>query len=260
MINITVLGCGASAGVPIIGCDCDICQSDNPKNKRSRASILIESKNTAVIVDLSPDFRSQMLAHNIKHIDAIFLTHAHADHVHGIDDVRPFNYRKQGVLPIYSDKSTLDEVISRFSYAFQKPNPEYGWFRPALEAIAIDEHIGKPYKITDEITIIPFYLDHGSCMTLGLRINDVVYSTDVKDFPESAEPFLQDINTWIVDCLRPEPAPTHAHLDMTLEWIEQYKPKRAILTHMSHAFDYDDLNRKCPEHVTPAYDGLRITA
>ena len=255
-MKITVLGCGASSGVPLIGCVCNVCASSNPKNKRSRVSIIVESATTRILVDTSPDLRQQALDNNIREIDAIIYTHAHADHVHGIDDVRSFNYAKNDALNIYGDKDTLKNLQERFSYCFLPANPERtGWFRPCL--IANEVEAEKKITIGD-IDIMPFNQKHGKGKTLGLRFGKFAYSTDVNFLDDQALLALAGIDVWLVDCLRYNQAPTHAHLDLTLNWISQVNPRQAYLTHMSHEFDYEELKTKLPENILPAYDGLVV--
>lgn len=254
-LRITILGSGASSGVPLIGCDCAVCRSDNPKNKRSRVSILVEQGDTTLLIDTSPDLRMQALANRLKTVDAILITHAHADHCHGIDDVRSFNYHRNGVIPLYSNRATLEELSSRFPYVFLPPTP-HGWFRAALEPIEITP--GQTLRLSDDLSIEPFSQIHGPIESLGVRIGKVAYSTDVNKFPEQSWQYLEKLDLWIVDCLRYEPAPTHAHLDLSLSWIERFRPARAVLTHLNHEFDYDRLLTETPEYVTPAYDGMVI--
>lgn len=256
-MKVTILGCGASSGIPIIGCRCAVCQSPNPKNKRLRASILIEQGNTRLLVDMSPDLRHQALMHQITQVDAICITHAHADHTHGIDDVRPFNYMKDQPLPVYATRETFDRVKQQFSYCFQPPIPEFGWFRPALEAHEVELN-GKAFQVSDEMAVTPFLQIHGKMPCMGIKVGNFAYSTDVNNLPEESLQTLENIEIWVVDCLRYSVAPTHAHLDMTLEWIARVKPKRAILTHMAHEMDYESLKSRLPAHVEPAYDGMVI--
>lgn len=257
MLKITVLGCGASGGVPVLGCDCEVCKSSNPKNKRSRVSILIQSATTTILVDTSPDLREQCLREGIKKIDAIIYTHGHADHLHGIDDVRSFNYAIDAALPTYSDQHTLDAIAKRFDYVFLPGKPSgLMWYRPALVPIAVTPYV--TFKVGD-IEVLPIEQRHGGGTSLGLRVGNFAYSTDTNGLSDKAKESLQGLDTWIVDCLRYKEAPTHAHLEMTLGWIAEMKPKRAYLTHMNHEFDYDRLNAELPENAEPAYDGLKLT-
>lgn len=254
MLRVTVLGCGASGGVPLIGCRCPVCTSTDPKNKRQRVSVLLESEGTKVLVDTSPDMRAQCLAHNITQVDAIIYTHAHADHLNGIDDIRSFNFANNGPVDVYSDEATLREIKGRFGYAFLPPKPEApGWYRPCLNPITVQPLV--PFRI-GSLEILPLEQIHGHQKTLGLRIGSFAYSTDANGLPEQTLDALAGIDTWLVDCLRYEPAPTHAHLEMTLGWIAHVKPRRSYLTHLNHGFDYATLASELPQGVTPAYDGL----
>ncbi len=254
-MKVTILGCGSSGGVPLIGCDCAVCKSTNPKNKRSRVSILVESKTTSILVDTSPDMREQALRNNIKKINAIIFTHSHADHINGIDDTRSFNYTNNAPLDVYSDKATLEDIKERFAYCFLPPKPggSIGWYRPCLNPIAIEP----PTSFTiGDIEVKPFWQQHGGSKTLGLRFGNFAYSTDTNGLDTEALKALEGVDTWMVDCLRYLPAPTHAHLELSLSWIEQIKPKKAYLTHMNHEFDYENFARELPKNVFPAHDGL----
>ena len=258
-LEVTILGCGSSAGTPVIGCDCDVCTSKNPKNKRTRASILIEQDGTKLLVDTSPDLREQALREQLTDINAIFVTHFHADHVMGIDDIRSFNYRRNSSLPIYSDAKTLENMKKSFSYVFDERIQTDVWYKPqATPHVASCEHYDY-FTVNNSLEVQTFLQYHGIMPCAGVRVGGFAYSTDVNHLPEKSLEMLADLDVWVVDCLRYQSAPTHAHLEMTLGWIEQVKPKRAILTHMSHAFDYDQLSSETPEHVKVAFDGMRIT-
>lgn len=257
-MKITILGCGSSSGVPTIGCECQTCKSTNPRNRRTRVSVLVESANTRILVDTPPDMREQLLRHNIKTVDAIIYTHAHADHINGIDDTRSINYYNDAPLGIYSDIATIKQIQDRFSYCFLPPKPaETGWYRPCLKPVVVEP----PESFTiGDIEIKAFWQTHGQGKSIGLKFGNMAYSTDTNGLSEEILKELNGIGTWIVDCLRYEPAPTHAHLAMTLSWIEQVKPKSAYLTHLNHGFEYEKLLSELPENVFPAYDGLVITS
>jgi phosphoribosyl 1,2-cyclic phosphate phosphodiesterase len=256
-LKVTILGCGASGGVPMIGCDCEVCRSADPRNKRLRSSIFIEVNGVNILVDSSPDLRQQALAHGITRIDAIIYTHTHADHIHGIDDLRSFNYRQNAQIPIYGDAKALQDLQTRFAYAFQPPRATPAvWMRPSLVPHVVEPF--KPFTIGN-ITILPFEQIHGAGRTLGIRIEDFAYSTDTNELPPESLDALMGTKTWIVDCLRYDFSPTHASLPVTLGWIDQIRPERAYLTHMSHAFDYTRFAAELPANISPAYDGLVIT-
>lgn len=256
-MQVTILGCGASSGVPVIGCDCEVCLSSNPKNTRTRVSILVEyDSGTRVLVDTSPDLRFQALSNNISDIDAIIFTHAHADHAHGIDDIRAFNVRRNAEIDAYGTAETLGELKERFDYVWHKHDGGF-WSRAALNAHAIEA--GNEIVLTSGDTVQTFAQQHGNGETLGLRFGDIVYSTDTSGFAVPAEALLQNMELWIVDCLRDGFSGSHASLQMAQEWIAAYKPKRALLTHMNHELEYEALLAKLPENTQPAHDGLTIT-
>lgn len=256
-MKVTILGCGASVGVPVIGCDCSVCTSKNPRNRRSRVSVFVEHDDgTKVLVDTSPDLRQQALSNNINDIDAVFYTHEHADHVHGIDDMRPFNVRRDAEINAYATAETLAELQRRFDYVW-RPHDGGFWARVAMTANAIEA--GQAVQLSPQTSVQTFAQTHGKGETLGLRFGDIVYSTDTNAMPESAHPHLQNIAVWIIDCLRDGFAGSHANLETALQWIEQFKPRHAILTHMNHEMDYAELREKLPANVYPAYDGMHIT-
>jgi len=250
-MRVTVLGCGTSSGVPVIGCRCAVCTSEDPRNRRQRCAILIDQGPTRLLVDTPPDLRVQCLAAGVERIDAVLYTHAHADHVNGIDDIRQLNIATGGVIDAYGNAGVLSRIRERFGYAFQPSEPERGWWRPALNAIAFDG----PFEVGD-IAVQPFEQIHGRSPSWGFRCGAFAYSPDVKELPELAMEALAGIEVWLVDCLRDRPHPTHAHLERTLAWIEQIKPVRAVLTHMNHEVDYAELKHRLPPGVEPAYDGM----
>lgn len=253
-IKVTMLGCGSSAGVPFISCNCLVCTSKNSKNNRTRVSLFVETEGGKLLIDSSPDLRQQALRENIRHIDAVLYTHAHADHTNGLDELRSFNYLSGDIIPIYGDAETLESIQKRFAYAFL-PKPDNLWYRPCLRAhVVVDKEVGNFSLFDEEITY--FQLGHGRSKSYGYRIGNFAYSTDCDAIPDAAFAQLENLDVWIVDCLRMEPSYSHAHLEMTLEWIARAKPKRAILTHMNHDFDYETLKASLPDNVEPGYDGL----
>jgi phosphoribosyl 1,2-cyclic phosphate phosphodiesterase len=257
-ITITILGCGASGGVPLIGCQCAVCTSNNPKNKRTRASVLVEQGGSRVLIDSSPDLRQQALREGISTVDAILYTHDHADHTHGIDDARSFNFHRKGPLPVYGTEKLIDGLKARFGYAFGAPaGPDGVWFKPSLEPQVIKE---KGYFSVGDMSILSFLQHHGKVSSLGYRIGNFAYSTDVHNFPDESLQLLEKLDVWVVDCLRYTEAPTHAHLEKTLGWIERLKPRLSILTHMAHELEYETLCRELPDNVIPAYDGMKLKA
>jgi phosphoribosyl 1,2-cyclic phosphate phosphodiesterase len=254
-MRVTMLGCGPSWGVPRIGNDWGACDPENPRNRRRRASILVESGEARLLVDTSPDMREQLLDARVSALDAVLLTHAHADHLHGIDDLRTVNRLMGKAIPVYADAATMEEVEQRFGYIFTPINPaaKSAFYKPSLERRVIDG----PFEAAG-IAVTPFVQDHGFSRTLGFRIGRFAYSTDVINLDEAAFAALAGIDTWIVDCIRYAPHVTHAHLEKTLQWIARVKPRRAILTHMDESLDYETLRRTLPPGVEPGYDGLVI--
>lgn len=250
-MRVTILGCGTSTGVPVIGCDCHVCRSDNPRNHRLRCSILIEVGSARLLVDTGPDLRAQALRAGIPAVDAILFTHSHADHLHGIDEARSFNIKRGSAIPVFADQTTLWHLETRFGYALHRADAERGWWRPALTPHRIDG----PF-VAAGIPVTPLRQRHGSGWTTGFRIGDFAYSPDVVELPPDTSAALEGLDLWIVDALRERPHVSHSHLDRTLGWIEQLKPRRAVLTHMNHEVDYAVWAEKLPPGVIPAHDGL----
>jgi len=254
-MRVTLLGTGSSGGVPFIGCECEVCQSINPKNKRLRVSIYIEVGDTKILVDTSPDMREQTLRAGIKRIDAVLFTHDHSDHTHGIDDLRSFNYLADASIPVYSNTRTTEILKKRFDYAFQ-PRPEGKiWTRPSVTPHIIPDEPVSQFKVKD-VEITAFEQGHGKIKSLGFRIGNFAYSTDADYLSEEAFGALKNLDIWVVDCLRYRPSPTHSHLEHTLEWVARVKPKLAILTHMTHDIDYEKLSTELPPNIVPGYDGM----
>jgi phosphoribosyl 1,2-cyclic phosphate phosphodiesterase len=252
-MRVTVLGCGTSSGVPMIGCGCKVCRSEEPRNQRRRCAILVSKGPTQVLVDTPPELRLQCLDAGVDRLDALLYTHAHADHVNGLDDMRQLNLRMDRPIQAFGDAAVLARIRERFGYAFQPPDPAMGWWRPALVPVPMEG----PFRV-GELDIRPFEQQHGRRSSWGFRFGSLAYSPDVSGLAEAALTELKGLAVWIVDCLRDKPHPSHAHLERTLAWIDQLKPERAILTHMSHELDYHDLARRLPPGVEPAYDGMVI--
>jgi phosphoribosyl 1,2-cyclic phosphate phosphodiesterase len=251
----TILGCGPSWGVPRIGGDWGKCDPANPRNRRRRVSALVEEGGASLLIDTSPDLREQLLDANVRRIDAVLFTHAHADHLHGIDDLRSVNRLMQGAIPIYASREALNEIRQRFGYVLTAPSAHWhrAYYKPVLEPHAIDG----PFTAAG-VPVTPFAQSHGYSQTLGFRIGKMAYSTDVIDLDEAAFAALAGIELWIVDCIRREPHVTHSHLEKTLAWIARVKPRHAVLTHMDESLDYETLKRELPAGVEPAYDGLVV--
>ncbi len=259
-LRLTILGCGSSGGVPRLGGQWGACDPANPRNTRRRCSLLVERVDTGgttrVLIDTSPDMRQQLLDAGVGNLDAVLFTHSHADHVHGLDDLRMIVFNQRARLPVYADRPTLDALTARFGYAFvQPPGSDYP---PILDMHRIDgplsiDGAGGP------IPFVPFEVQHGRIDALGFRIGTAAYLPDVSDIPETAWPSLADLDLWILDALRYKPHPSHAHLEKSLDWIARAAPKRAVLTNMHVDLDYATLAAETPDHVTPAHDGLVLT-
>ncbi|AUQ67300.1 MBL fold metallo-hydrolase [Phaeobacter inhibens] len=259
VLRFTILGCGSSGGVPRLGGHWGDCNPDNPRNRRRRCSLLVERDGpegtTTVLIDTSPDMRSQLLDSGTGRLDGVVYTHSHADHVHGIDDLRMIVFNMRDRIPVYADGDTQNALLSRFGYAFVQPAGSP--YPPILDLRSIDG----PLTISGpggDITLRPFEVNHGSMDALGFRIGDLAYLPDVAKIPDSALAELQDLDCWILDALRRKPHPTHLSLDEALEWIERMAPKRAVLTNMHIDLDYAQVAAETPDHIDPAYDGMVI--
>lgn len=258
-LTFTILGCGSSGGVPRLGGIWGDCDPTNPKNRRRRCSMLITRETaqgaTRVLIDTSPDMRDQLLDAGVGALDGVVYTHSHADHMHGIDDLRQVVFNQGSRLPVWADAPTQEALLSRFGYAFVQP--EGSPYPPILDLHTIHgpvtiEGNGGP------ITLTPFRADHGSMDVLGFRIGPLAYLPDAVDIPAESWPVLDGLDCWIVDALRRKPHPTHAHLDLTLSWIARAKPARAVITNMHIDLDYEVLRAELPPHITPAFDGMTI--
>lgn len=259
-ITFTILGCGSSGGVPRLGGIWGDCDPENPKNTRTRCSLLIERETadgkTTALIDTSPDMRQQLLRENVGHIDGVVYTHSHADHVHGIDDLRMIVFNMRERVKVYADGPTQDALLSRFGYAFvQPPNSPYP---PILDLHGIDGDVTVSGAGGD-IVLTPIEVEHGSIDSLGFRVNDVFYLPDVSGISDEAWEQISGLKCWILDALRRTPHPSHSHLDNSLEWIERAAPEQAVLTNMHVDLDYDTVSAETADHILPAYDGLRLT-
>ena len=256
-MKVTVLGCGGSGGVPLAdgtpGGYWGDCDPSNPKNRRRRVSILVESADATILIDASPDLRVQLLDAAVPRLDAVLITHAHADHCHGLDELRSMIRRERTPIPTYMSPETRDILTQRFGYVFTSSCDPENLYPPMLEDRSLDGAF-----TLGATAVTPFVQGHGKENTLGFRIGDMAYSTDVVSLDDDAFAALEGLELWIVDCLRERPHPTHAHLALTLEWIARAKPKRAVLTHMNQEADYETLRALCPPGVEPGYDGLVI--
>jgi phosphoribosyl 1,2-cyclic phosphate phosphodiesterase len=260
-LRFTILGCGASVGVPRIGNLWGNCDPTNPKNRRRRCALLLErfgsSGATTVLVDTPPDIREQLLDQRVATLDGVLYTHDHADHTHGIDDLRGIFFNLRRRVDIWADAHTLSVLTRRFDYCFvQPPGSSY----PAI-LTAHELRPAEPVRLDGAggpIEALPIPQEHGDVASLGFRFGNIAYSPDISGVPESSLPMLAGLDLWIVDALRPEPHPSHFSLREALEWIERLAPRRAILTHMTFDLDYATLRRELPPHVEPAYDGMVV--
>ncbi len=254
-MRVTILGCGTSAGVPRPGGkggkgEWGAANPADPRNRRRRCSILVQDQGKTVLVDTSPDVRSQLLDAEVERVDAVIWTHDHADQVHGIDDLRPYALR-QGQIESWSDARTQAVLNRRFGYCFQAEGS--GFYNPIYRHTVIEG----PFTAAG-LPVVPFLQDHGTIPSLGFRFGGVGYANDVVALPEESLALLEGVEVLIVDAMRYRPHPTHAHLDQALEWIERLKPRRAFLTNMHVDMDYAEVDRTTPDHVTPCHDGLEI--
>jgi len=251
MMQVTLLGCGSSGGVPLSDGTWGTCDPTNPRNRRRRPSILVESDGMRILVDTGPDMRDQLIDAGCDRLDGILFTHAHADHIHGIDDLRAFNYSSGRPIDAWGTEATLAPIRKRFGYVFDLLPAGSEMYRPQLRA----HTIAGPFSV-GSVPVVPFDQDHMVCRTTGFRFGPLGYSTDVVRLDDEAFEILAGIDLWIVGCLRDEPHPCHAHLDRVLEWVERLRPARTVLTHMNHLMDYDALREKLPAGVEPGYDGM----
>lgn len=248
-MRVHILGCGTSAGVPSIAHGWGTIDPANPKNRRRRVSIIVEEGDSRILIDTGPDLREQLLDAAITSVNAVFWTHDHADHTHGLDDLRGLFHTMGHPVPCYGSQQTLDILTRRFGYIFTGAG---GY--PAVAEPRLIEGLVQ----CGALTILPFEQQHGRIISLGFRIGDMAYSTDLNGIPPESEPYLRGLSLWVVDALRHTPHPTHPHLAQTLAWIDRYQPSRALLTHMDWSMDYDTLCATLPAHVQPAYDGMVI--
>jgi len=252
-VKIRILGCGTSSGVPRIGNDWGACDPAEPRNWRTRASILVTGEKTRILVDTSPDMRTQLLDAAIDDVDAVIWTHDHADHCHGLDDLRQLFHVKGRPVDGYARRETIEGLEQRFAYAFQG----HDGYPPTVTGHLLPDRLS-----IGEMAISVVDQPHGNITSAGIRFDSdgraAAYSTDLNGMTSEMEALFQGLDLWIVDALRERPHPTHPHLELTLEWIARLRPKRAVIVHMDHTMDYATLRRKLPDGVEPGYDGLEI--
>jgi phosphoribosyl 1,2-cyclic phosphate phosphodiesterase len=254
-MKLTFLGTGTSVGVPMIGCDCATCQSDDPRDRRLRTGLLIENEGQFIQIDISADFRQQALRVGLQRLDALLITHCHADHVFGLDDVRPLNFKHQRPIPVYASASTWRQLRRVFYYIFEREHVGGG-----LPQLAPHE-FSEPFQLAG-LEVTPLPLIHGKSEVTAFRFTDgrshVAFVTDCNEIPASTLAQLHDLDLLILDALRLKPHPTHLHLDQSLAYVNELKPRRALLTHIGHDIRYGELNAQLPAGVELAYDELRV--
>ena len=249
--EITILGSGTSMGVPTLGCSCRVCTSADPRDRRTRPSIAVTWARHRVLIDTGPDFRMQALREGIDHVDAVLYTHSHADHVLGLDDLRPLSFKNIRKIPLYADDAAAGVIERIFDYTF---DPDA--FYPTRARVEM-HRLGQSVEIAGAV----FYrvpLTHGGIEVAGFRFGNAAYLTDMSDIPESSFSLLRNLDVVILDALRKEPHPSHATLDQSLAFVHRMQPRRAFFTHMSHEVLHAETNNELPEHIQLAYDGLRV--
>lgn len=253
-MKITFLGTGTSQGVPVIACDCDVCISQNPKDKRLRSSVMIEIEGHVFVIDTGPDFRQQMLRERVTKLDAILYTHAHKDHVAGLDDIRSFNFRSKKAMDLFCSKDVLQALKNEFSYIFS------GFKYPGVPKVNVSLINNSPFVI-NKIKITPIQALHYKLPVFGFRINNFIYLTDISCISNEEKLKMFDADVIVLDCLRIEPHLSHLCLSQALELIKEFKPKSAYLIHISHLMGLHDLvSKELPKNVFLSYDGLQITS
>jgi phosphoribosyl 1,2-cyclic phosphate phosphodiesterase len=248
-MKVTFMGSGTSMGVPTIGCDCPVCVSDNPKNKRTRPSLLVTVAKRNVLIDTAVDFRAQAIREGLKRVDAVLYTHSHADHILGLDDLRPFNYWQKMHIPCFGNETTIQNICDTFRYVFSDPQP--GGSIPRIEPHVIDG----PFDF-DGIQIRPIPVLHGRIPVFGYRIGLMSYLTDLSEIPEESFGILRGTAVLILGVLRYTPHPTHLYMEKALQIIDRVQPEKTYFTHLSHDFDHEKTNGELPESVELSYDGL----
>jgi phosphoribosyl 1,2-cyclic phosphate phosphodiesterase len=251
-MQITFLGTGTSNGVPVIGCTCQVCTSLDPRDKRTRSSAVVDAGGKRLLIDTAPELRLQAVANGITHVDAVLYTHAHADHVAGFDDLRSFNFISQAPLDVHADALTSALIRDRFAYAFENPFPFFGG-KPDLNLHVFDG----PF-VAAGVDVIPFQVGHGRWTVTGFRFGPLVYLTDAKVVPDAAIDAMRGTEVLVINGLRDKPHPVHLSIPESLEIIEEVRPRRAYLTHLSHDVGHAELSARLPDNVQVAYDGLVV--
>ena len=250
-MQITFLGTGTSTGIPVIACNCEVCHSKNKKNRRTRASLLVQYNGRNIIIDTAPELRLQCLACSVTHLDALLFTHTHADHVRGLDDIRVFNMLQDHSIPCYGNRQSIHEIRSQFSYIFAET--QEGGGKPKIDLFEVDQ----PFELFGR-TIVPLAVKHGIIDVLGFRIDNFAYITDASEVPKATIDTIQNLDTLVINALRHKPHVTHLSLDEALDIVRQAAPRQTFLTHLSHKIDHDAVQKSLPQNVNLAYDSLSL--
>jgi len=253
-MKLTFLGTGTSTGVPSIGCECETCRSDDPRDKRLRVSVIIEHAGQSVLIDTSSDFRQQALRHGLKRLDAVLITHCHADHIFGLDDIRPLNFR-HGALGLYANERAWVDIRRIFKYVFEPSH--FGGGLPQIVPHTVLP--GAAFCLSPELEIIPLEVIHGRLPVMAYRCNDFAYATDLSEIPPSTMDLMQDLDVLVLDCLRFKEHPTHLWVDKALAFVEKIKPRRTFFTHIAHDVKHARDSASLPEGIEWAYDGLTVS-
>jgi phosphoribosyl 1,2-cyclic phosphate phosphodiesterase len=252
-LKVTFLGTGTSQGIPVIACQCNVCRSNDPRDKRMRTALMIEEGTDRIVIDTGPDFRQQMLNHKVFDISAVLLTHEHNDHIAGLDDLRSFNFATGKSVPIWAEKRVLDVITNQFPYVFAENK------YPGVPDLSLHEIVGNSFKI-GELEVEPIRLMHYQLPVFGFRIGTVAFLTDVSHIPDTEWEKLLDLDLLIIDALRIRPHISHFNLDQALSVIERLKPRQAYLVHMSHLLGkHTEIEKMLPDNVYPAWDGIQLT-
>jgi phosphoribosyl 1,2-cyclic phosphate phosphodiesterase len=251
-MQLTMLGVGSSAGTPVVGCQCNTCLSEDPRNKRTRCSSLITlNSGEHILIDTGPDLRTQSLREQIQQVDAVLYTHTHADHLHGIDDLRAFCQLQRKQIPLYAKEDAVEHIKQKFGYVLREPSNF--WDLPVLRI----EPVQGPFQLFDTL-ITPIPVMHGKIQIFGYRIGKMAYLTDVSEIPETSFSLLTDLDLLLIDCLREAPHPTHIHIEQSLQYVSRINAQKSYLIHMTHELSYQDLTNKLPKSVFVGFDGLKL--
>jgi phosphoribosyl 1,2-cyclic phosphate phosphodiesterase len=253
-MQLTMLGVGSSAGTPVVGCSCATCASTDARNKRTRCSSLITlDSGENILIDTGPDLRNQSLREGIKRVDAVLYTHTHADHLHGIDDLRAFCVLQRRQIPLYAKQDAVDHITQKFGYTLREPGDF--WEMPVLRAETVDV----PFELFG-VKITPIPVQHGKSQIFGYRIGNVAYMTDVSEIPESSFALLENLEVVLLDCLREKSHPTHINIEQSLAYISRINAKQSYMIHMTHELEYASLSRKLPKNVFVGFDGFKLSS